>query len=83
VERWCLDSGGFTCPGTIFYFTGVIYALAGFFCFILFQKFPQIHIQEFDISKSGNEFSHEEDGKELLISPSPFIDEKDERDTDL
>eukprot|EP00026_Physarum_polycephalum_P008341 Phypoly_transcript_08423.p1 GENE.Phypoly_transcript_08423~~Phypoly_transcript_08423.p1 ORF type:complete len:496 (+),score=61.86 Phypoly_transcript_08423:95-1489(+) len=77
VFAWCVASKGFTCPGTIFYFTGMIYALSGLFFYILFKKFPPVHIQEFDISKSGTSFTRDEEGKELLITSSAALDEKD------
>jgi DHA1 family tetracycline resistance protein-like MFS transporter len=75
VFAWCLESKGFTCPGTIYYFSGLIYLLAGVFCFILFKKFP-----------SGPKIETEklkDDGKELLLATEQESEGEESSTTEL
>jgi len=74
VFAWCVDKKGFTCPGTVFYFTALIYLISGIFCFMLFRKFPAGTFAENSItSEKGNNADQEE-----LLSSSIDIGEKSE-----
>jgi hypothetical protein len=77
IKRWCLDSGAFTCPGTVFYISGAIYALSGLFCYILFTKFATASLPAKDISISGS-INEEDEGKELLVTS---MDEREDSDS--
>ena len=63
LQRWCLESDGPTCPGTVFYMSGIIYALSAAMCFVLFKKFPPPNgsSSELDIAKSGSINQPDED----------------------